>query len=148
MIAGATSLAVYFAYGFEAIIFPSVHVLCFLGNLLHVIWNAEVQSGATPGLDKMDEPDRWFSSIHNAWLYVNDQERWASYASLSSCVVGAAGGSILGGLLLFIWKISGPVVVASWVSGIFLMVSVAMWVTTSEYWSKTKEHDDSSYEEV
>ena len=145
LIACAAVLTVCFVYGWAAVTFPSLLVLGFFGSFASMTFNASIQASANPGLGKLEEPDYWLSRIYNAWLYVHDIESWASYASLWSCVLGALLGSFFGGLILR-GNVTFSMSIASWLAGMFLMLSIAILLVTSDYWSKTEERDG-SYEE-
>jgi hypothetical protein len=145
LIAGAAVLIVCFVYGWAAVTFPILLVLGFFGAFSLIAVNASIQASANPGLEKLDEPDFWLSGIYNAWLYVNDRESWASYASLWSYLLGAFLGSIFGVIILFFENVTFSASIASWLAGMFLVLSIAILVATSDHWSKTEEHD-SGYE--
>jgi hypothetical protein len=57
-------------------------------------------------------------------------------------------GSVFGVIITFSWNVSSSVSSASWLSGMFFMLSIAMLIATSDHWVKTKEYNESSYEEV
>jgi MFS family permease len=145
LIAGAAVLIVCFVYGWAAVTFPILLVLGFFGAFSLIAVNASIQASANPGLEKLEEPDYWLSGIYNAWLYVTDRENWASDASLWSYLLGAFLGSIFGIIILFFGNVTFSLSIASWLSGMFLALSIAILVATSDYWSKTEEHD-SGYE--
>ncbi|MFZ0965551.1 MAG: hypothetical protein WAN82_02870 [Candidatus Bathyarchaeia archaeon] len=147
LIASAAVLIVCFVCGWAAVTFPFLLVLGFFGVFaLHVV-NALIQVRANPGLERLYKPDYWYSVIYNAWLYVNDREEWGSYASLWSFLGGAILGSIFGEIILSSGKVTFSVSIASWLAGMFLELSIAILVATSDYWSRTEEHDGSHEEE-
>lgn len=147
LIASITVLIVCSVYGLVAITYPLVLTLCFLGVFLGEDIDASLQASVNPGLENIEEPSFWFSRIYNAWLYVKDREGWALYASFISCILGAIFGSIFGWIITNSWNVSSSVSSASWFSGMFLMLSLALLIATSDYWSKTKRYSI-SYEEV
>jgi len=133
LIAVAAVLIVCFVYGWAAVTFPILLVLSFFGVFLSLADDASRQARANPGLENLYEPDYWLSRIYNAWLYVNNQEKWASYASLWSCLWGVLIGSLFG--VLFFRNVTFSVSIASWLAGMFLVLSIAILVATSGYWS-------------
>jgi hypothetical protein len=149
LIASITVLIVCFVYGLVAIIYPLILTFCFLGAFLCEACDASFQASVNPGLKNVEESSFWFSRIYNAWLYVKDREGWALYASFISYILGTVFGSIFGVIITFSWNVSSSVSSASWLSGMFFMLSIAMLIATSDYWSKTKEHTSRvRYEEV
>jgi hypothetical protein len=148
LIAGITVLIVCFVHGLVAIIYPLILTFCFLGVFLCEAFDASFQASVNPGLESVEESSFWFSRIYNAWLYVKDREGWALYASFISYILGAVLGSVFGVIITFSWNVSSSVSSASWLSGMFFMLSIAMLIATSDHWVKTKEYNESSYEEV
>lgn len=144
LIASATVLIVCFVYGWDAVTFPSLLVLGFFGVFTLFAVDALIQVRANPGLERLYEPDYWYSSIYNAWLYVNDREEWGSYASLWSFLGGAILGSIFGERILSSGKVTVYISIASWFAGMFLELSTAILLATSGYWLRTVNHEKSS----
>lgn len=137
---------VWFVYGSVGMVYPLYLTFSFLGVFSLITVNALLQAYFNPGLERLDKPNFWFSSVYNAWYYVTDRELWAEYAVAFSCLIGALFGSLYGLLTLFYLNASYYTYIASWLSGMLLMVSIAMPVATWEYGSKTEEPDD-NYEE-
>lgn len=137
LIASAAVLIVCFVYGWAAVTFPSLLVLGFFGVFAYLAVDASIQARANPGLERLYEPDYWYSLIYNAWLYVNDREEWGSYASLWSFLCGAILGSIFGEIILSSGKVTFYISIASWFAGTFLELSIAILVATSDYWSRS-----------
>ena len=106
LIASAVVLILCFIYGLPGVTFPFLLVLGFFGAFASLAVNASIQAWSNSGLAKLDKPNFWFSRIYNAWLYVNDREKWGLYASLSSYLVGAFLGTIFGGIILFSWEVT------------------------------------------
>jgi len=130
LIATALVLMLCYVYGFVEVIYPLCITISFFGGLLGIAINASVQAGLNPGLEKL-KPSFW-SSVYNAWLYVTDRKRWRLLASAFSCIFGALVGSFFGWAWNIAWKISFSVSLASWISGMFLMLSLAMLIATSD----------------
>jgi len=91
-------------------------------------FRASLQAGLNDGLEKL-EPSFW-SSLYDAWLYVTDGKRWRVYAIAFSCLIAAVVGTSFGfALLLLSKKTSFPTLgtyLTSWISGIFLMLTIAI----------------------
>lgn len=148
LIASITVLMVCFVHGLVAIIYPLILTFCFLGVFLCEAFDASFQASVNPGLESVEKSSFWFSRIYNAWLYVKDREGWALYASFISYILGAVLGSVSCAIITISWNVSSSVSSASWLSGMFFMLSIAMLIATSDHWSKTKEYNESNYEEV
>jgi hypothetical protein len=148
LIASITVLIVCFIHGSVAIVCPLVLTFCFLSAFLVELVDASFQASVNPGLKNVTESSFWFSRIYNAWLYVNDREGWALYASFISYIIGAIFGSLFGWIITRLWNISSSVSTASWFSGMFFMLAIALLIATSDHWSKANEYGERSYEEV
>jgi hypothetical protein len=130
LIAIALVLVLCSVYGFVEIIYPLSIIISFFACFLVIAINASVQAGLNPGLEKL-RPSFW-SNVYNAWLYVTDRKRWRLLASVFSCIFGALFGSFFGWAWNMAWKVSFSVSLASWISGMFLMLSLAMLISTSD----------------
>jgi hypothetical protein len=146
LIACAAVFIVWYVYGLVGMVYPLCITLSFLGVFSLTTLSAVIQAYFTPGLERLDKPNFWFSSVYNAWYYVTDREVWAAYAVGGSCLAGASLGSVYGLSPLLHWYASYPTYIASWLSGMLLMISIAIPIGTWEHWSKTEE-PDSSYAE-
>jgi hypothetical protein len=131
-----------FFYGVVILTYPLTLALCFVGSFLVFLFRAEIQANFNPGLERMDEPDYWFSTVYDIWLYVRDREEWAAYVSLWSGVFGFLLGSMFGVVLSTVWNISYTISLISWLVGMFLMGALAVFIATSEYWSKPQQVSD------
>jgi len=140
LIASAAVLIVCFVYGWAAMTFPSLLVLGFFGIFAFLAVDALIQASANPGLERLYKPNYWYSIIYNAWLYVHDREEWGSYVSLWSFVGGAILGSMFWEIILSSGNVTFSMSIASWLAGMFLELSIAILVATSDYWSRTEEH--------
>ena len=130
LIASALVLMLCSVYGFFEMIYPLSIMISFFGGFLVIAINASVQAGLNPGLEKL-RPSFW-SNVYNAWLYVTDRKRWRLLASVFSCIFGALFGSFFGWAWNIAWKVSFSVSLASWILGMFLMLSLAMLIATSD----------------
>jgi len=148
LIAAITVLIVCYVYGLVTIIYPLVLTLCFSAIFLAEAIDASFQASVNPGLKNVEESSFWFSRIYNAWLYVKDKEGWALYASFISYILGTLLGSVFGWIITNSWNVSSSTSFASWLSGMFLMLSIAGLIVTSDHWSKAEECSNISYEEV
>jgi hypothetical protein len=124
------------SHGLHGLVFPFFLVSGFLTAFGLMAFNAQIQADANPGIEKIEEPDFWFSSIYNAWLYTTDVERWGSYATIMSMIFGTIMGSLLGALLLFSTHASSAGIYESWAAGMFLAGSIALNIVSSGYWKK------------
>jgi hypothetical protein len=147
LIASAVVLIVCFVYGWAAVTFPFLLALSFFGVFACLVVDASIQARVNPGLERLYEPDYWFSRIYNAWLYATNRKEWWSYASLWSFIWGAVLGSILGEIILSPEKVTLYLFIASWLAGVLLELSIAFLVAKSDYWSRTEEHDGGHGEE-
>jgi len=122
-------------YGVNAFVFPFFFVSIFFAALAVMAWNAQIQTAANPGIEKIEEPSFWFSNIYNAWLYATDIERWAKYAAVISVFAAMVFGSLFGA---FVWIAQPPSsgISVSWLVGMFLTVSVAFTIATADYWAE------------
>jgi hypothetical protein len=130
LIAIALFLMLCSVYGFVEVIYPLSIMISFFACFLVIAINASVQAGFNPGLEKL-RPSFW-SDVYNAWLYVTDRKRWRLFASVFSCIFGALFGSFFGWAWNIAWKVGFSVSLASWISGMFLMLSLAMLIATSD----------------
>jgi ABC-type sulfate transport system permease component len=112
--------------------------LFFLGMFFMLLIGAEIQAAANPGIERIEEPSFWFSAIYNAWLYVTDREEWAYFASLLASVLSFVFGSLFGWILSMHLKVSG-VSLVSWLVGLYLLFSIAIFTATSRYWQKSQQ---------
>jgi len=144
LIAIITVLIVCFIHGSVVIVYPLLLTFCFLGAFLAELVDASFQASVNPGLKNVTESSFWFSRIYNAWLYVNDREGWALYASFISYIIGTILGSLFGWIITRAWNISSSISTASWFSGMFFMLSIALLIATSDHWQKTNEYDKRS----
>jgi hypothetical protein len=147
LIASAAVVIVCFVYGWAAVTFTFLLALSFFGVFACLAVDASIQARANPGLERLYEPDYWFSRIYNAWLYATNRKEWWSYASLWSFIWGAVFGSILGEIILSPERVTLYLFIASWLAGMLLELSIAVLVVKSDYWSRTEEHDGSNGEE-
>ncbi len=137
LLAITSVLIVCFVYGLAAAVYPSALVLTFSGFFLIAAWSDSFQASVTPGLKKLNEPEWPWSRVYFAWLYVNDMERWVSYTIIISYLIGSILGALLGWFILLPLKVSFSTSFASWLSGMFLMLSIAELIATSDYsWIK------------
>jgi hypothetical protein len=132
LIATALFLIVGFVYGEFAFVFPVMFLICFFLMYGVYIFDAEDQAGANPELQKLPEPSTW-SHIHNAWLYVNDSETWARYASFFSFFGGVICGSFVGMAVLTLLDVPSDALnvnslLPGWISGVFLAMSAAIYM--------------------
>jgi len=111
--------------------------LFFLGIFLLLLIEAEIQAAANPGIERIDEPNFWFSKIYNAWLYVTDREEWAYFASLLAGIFSLIFGSMFGWILSMHLK-ALSVSLVSWLVGVFLLSSMAIFTATSRYRQKSQ----------
>jgi len=111
-------------------------------------FRSSVQADANPGLEKIDEPDYWFSAVYEAWLYVTDRKEWAVYVCLWSYIFGAFVSLMFGGVTFFVLATSFPVSITSWLSGMFLVLSIAALIANSGHWSKATEFGETDYKEI
>jgi hypothetical protein len=148
LVAGVLVLMFNFVYGLIELFFPLMLLLWFSIAFLGFAIRSSIQAEANPGLERMEKPDYWFSAVYEAWLYVTDREEWAFYTCLWSYIFGALGGSGVGGLVLFHLKADFYTSLASWFSGMFMMLSIAGLIATSGHWSKVTEFGETDYEEV
>jgi len=148
LIACITLLASCLFYGLVILTFPLIFLLWFSIFFLAFAIRSSVQASANPGLEELEEPDYWFSAIYEAWLYVTDRKGWAIHVCFWSYIIGALISLMFGGLVFFVWKTSFAVSLASWLSGMFLMLSIASLIANSDHWSKTTEYGDTSYEVI
>ena len=130
LIASALVLMLCYVYGFVEIIYPLCIMISFFASFFVIAINASMQAELNPGLEKL-RPSFW-SNVYNAWLYVTNRKRWRVLASGFSCIFGALFGSFFGWAWNIAWKVSFLVSIASWISGMFLMLSLAMLVATSD----------------
>jgi hypothetical protein len=130
LIAIALVLVLCSVYGFVEIIYPLSIIISFFACFLVIAINASVQAELNPGLENL-RPSFW-SNVYNAWLYVTDRKKWRLLASVFSCIFGALFGSFFGWAWNMAWKVSFSVSLASWISGMFLMLSLAMLISTSD----------------
>ncbi|MEM3704329.1 MAG: hypothetical protein QXX59_00175 [Candidatus Bathyarchaeia archaeon] len=131
------TLIVCFFLGTAILIYPSTFILCFLGMFLALLIGAEIQTAANPGIEEMDEPDFWFSEVYDVWLYVTDREGWAYLASFLAGIFSLVIGSLSGWILCNHWNVSG-ISFISWLVGVFLLLSLAIFTATSGYWQKSQ----------
>lgn len=131
-------LMVCYVYGLGAATYPFMSLLWFFTFFGTLTVRAWIQESANTGIERMSEPDWCFSSIYDAWLYVNDRKSWAVYVSILSVIGGIVLGPAFGLLLVVILKIglSQTASFFSCLSGILLMSSAAMLIANSNYWSK------------
>ena len=130
LIASALVLMLCSVHGFVEMIYPLCIMISFFGGFLVIAINASMQAELNPGLEKL-RPSFW-SSVYNAWLYVTNRKRWRVLASVFSCIFAALFDSFFGWAWNIAWKVSFSVSIASWISGMFLMLSLAMLVVTSD----------------
>jgi len=140
-------LTVCLLFGMAAVIYSAVLSLFFAVFFGAIWWGSVIQSEANPGIENIEDPSFWWSRIYMAWLYVTDTETWAAYACLFSCLFATLFGSLFGTLVLYQ---TGNLQIAwvSWSSGMFLMVTLAIFVATSDTWTSTPEPGETSYEEL
>ena len=139
LIACVLVLTLSYVIGFTELLFPSMFLLGFLVGFLLSAYSSSIQAEANPGLEELEEPDYFFSKIYDAWLYVNDRRRWASYTCLWSCVFGGLLGVMFGVPTVLNWKLDFYASLVSWLSGMFLIVSMAGLIAKSDYWSEVDE---------
>jgi hypothetical protein len=89
-----------------------------------------ISAESTPGIEEMQRPHFSFSPIYLAWLFVNDRERWANYATILSCLGAVAVSPALGFIFFVVMRVSADpsLPFASWLSGIVWMVATALEV--------------------
>jgi hypothetical protein len=148
LVAGVLVLMFNFVYGLIEFFFPLMLLFWFSIAFLGFAIRSSVQADANPGLEKVEKPDYWLSAVYEAWLYVTDREEWALYVCLWSYVFGVLIGSAVGGLVLFHWKTDFYTSLASWFSGMFMLLSIAGLIATSDHWSKATEFGETDYEEI
>lgn len=121
-----------FFWGSATLLFPIMFFFCFLFGFVLIAIRSSVSADATPGLNGIDEPDFWFSPVFMAWLYVNDEKRWAEYATILSCLAGIFGGSVLGGLIVLLLKVDFPLL--GWLLGVLWLLVIAWRIAKSRRW--------------
>jgi len=130
-------ILVTFLYGLVALLFPFFLVSGFFASFAVMSWNAQFQAVANPGIEKIEEPDWFFSPIYNAWLYATDIESWAQYATIISLIAAAILGSLFGFICLSMAQAtSSRGISESWLAGMFLTCLIAIDVMTADYWAK------------
>ncbi|MFQ6086955.1 MAG: hypothetical protein ACE5OV_02935 [Candidatus Bathyarchaeia archaeon] len=135
-VAFALVVLVAISYGPAALLFPLLLVIGFFVSFAVMIFNAQIQADANPGIEKIEKPDFWFSSIYNAWLFTNDIEGWAVYATIISLISTAFFGSLFGSLFLLMAHAAPSGIYESWLAGMFLTCLIAINVVRAEYWAK------------
>jgi hypothetical protein len=73
---------VVFLYGLLAFTFPLMFLVSFFVFLGMAYFRDSISAESTPGIEEMQRPHFSFSPIYLAWLFVNDRERWANYATI------------------------------------------------------------------
>jgi hypothetical protein len=139
LIASFLVLIFSLVFGTVELLFPAMFLLWFSAFFLVFALRANIQVDANPGLKELDEPDYWWSQVYDAWLYVADRKQWASYTCLWSCVFGGFFGSTLGVPAVLYWKPDFYASLVSWLSGMFMMLSVAGFIAGSNYWKEAQE---------
>ncbi len=66
LVAFALVILVTISYGAAALLFPFFLVVGFLVSFTAMIFRAQIQADAIPGIEKIEKPDFWFSGIYNA----------------------------------------------------------------------------------
>jgi len=130
----ASIIVAYWAYGLIAFIFPSIFVLLFFVFFGVAVFGTLIQAESIPGLEKLGEPNFFFSRIYMAWLYVNDRERWAEYTVLYSYLADALASSLLGILSYFDFSKT----FVSWLLGMFITLLIAIRIAKSKRWTQTR----------
>lgn len=130
------TLVFCFFAGAAILIYPLTFILCFSSMFFALLFGAEVQTAANPGIERMDEPDFWFSEIYDVWLYVTDREKWAHLASFLAGFFSFVVGSLSGWALCIYWNVL-KISFISWLVGVLLLFSLAIFTATSGYWQKS-----------
>lgn len=143
LVAFIVCLLVCYVFGLTAAVFPFM-ILCVFGFSFGVfLVGASVQAEATPGLEELEEPSFCFSRIYDVWLYVNDRAGWALYTAFFSYIIGGMLGSMLGWAILSQLKANPIVYAPSWLAGMFLTLSFAVFIVTTDHWSGNEENRQS-----
>ena len=122
----ALVLMVCLVYGVVAIVYPLSLILLFSGWYLIMVFRAWRQADLNPRLEEL-RPSFW-SNIYDVWLFVTDRETWRLYVSGLSGVAAALFGSFFGFVFQVSAEMSFSMSVASWISGMCLMVSIAIFM--------------------
>lgn len=138
-VAFALVILVTISYGAAALLFPFFLIVGFLVSFTAMIFRAQIQADAIPGIKKIEKPDFWFSGIYNAWLFTNDTEGWAVYATIISLTFTTFFGSLFGFLFLLMAHVPSSGILESWFAGMFLTCSIAINVVRAEHWAKQSE---------
>jgi len=135
----------YLMYGLYAFVFLPIFLLLFLVMFGAQAFGNSLQADSISGLEKLPEPDFFFSRVYMAWLYVNDRERWAEYAVLFSYSLGSVFGTMFGIAISVSLQLDFNASLASWLLGMFISSLIAIRVATSKHWAKTEEHDSNRH---
>lgn len=136
LVAFALVIIVPILYGPATLLFPFFLVAGFLVSFAAMIFNAQIKADAIPGIEKLERPNFWFSGIYNAWLFTNDIEDWAVYATIISLLSTAFFGSLFSSLFLLMAHAASCGIYESWLAGMFLTCLIAINVVRAEYWTK------------
>jgi hypothetical protein len=125
-----------FVYGLGVLVFLTTLTSIFFLVFVVMYYGSLSQVQATPGIEKLDEPDGFRSRIYMAWLFVNDREGWAIYATLYSYFLAFVCGSLFGLALSAMSGIDNTGSIVGWVLGMFINFLAAIVIATSEKWKE------------
>ena len=136
VIAVSSIVLACFVYGTGVLVFLATLTSIFFLLFGAMYYGSSSQVQAIPGIEKLDEPDGFRSRIYMAWLFVNDREGWAIYATLYSYFFAFVCGSLFGLTLSAMSGIDSTASIAGWVLGMFMNFLAAIAIATSEKWKE------------
>jgi hypothetical protein len=120
-------------YGPSALLLPFILLVGFFVVFALMAFNAEIQADANPGIEKIEKPSFWFSSIYNAWLYKTNREGWAQYVSIIS-LIATAGFGVFIALIISMTPTPFSGLFEGWLTGMFLTGCVAIEMGSATHW--------------
>ena len=140
------AIILYWFYGGYVFISTPILLLTFLMAFkLTAFWDS-IQAEAIPGIEKLDEPDFFFSRMFMAWLYANDKQRWAKYAATFSYIVGFLFSVLIVILVSHVLKLDFDVLLIGWIFGMFMTLLLAVKIATGKRWTMETKYCETRFE--
>lgn len=127
--------SIYWFYGAYAFISTPFFLLAFVSTFGLTAYLDARQARSIHGIEKLAEPEFFFSRIFMAWLYVNDRQRWARYAASYSYLLGILWGTLIAIFFALPLDLEFSVLLVAWVFGMFVTLLLAITIATSRRWT-------------